>query len=36
LKIIKKIYDIHPGENGALGGSVEIDNNIVKINMSWS
>ena len=32
----KKIYDIHPGENGALGGSVEIDNNIVKVNMSWS
>ena len=31
-----KVYEIHPGEDGANGGKVEINKNIVKINMSWS
>lgn len=31
-----KIYEIYPGEENAFGGKVEINNNIVKINMSWS
>ena len=31
-----KIYEIYPGEENAFGGKVEIKNNIVKINMSWS
>lgn len=35
-KGLKKIYDIHPGEAGSLGGNVEIEGNNVKIDMSWS
>ncbi|CAM4018253.1 hypothetical protein FLAN108750_05440 [Flavobacterium antarcticum] len=31
-----KVYEIYPGENGAMGGKVEIKNNRVLINMSWS
>ncbi|UWX66523.1 hypothetical protein NZD85_11615 [Empedobacter stercoris] len=31
-----KIYEIYPGKENAFGGKVEIKNNIVKINMSWS
>jgi hypothetical protein len=31
-----KIYDIYPGENGAMGGQVKTKDTIVIINMSWS
>jgi hypothetical protein len=31
-----KIYEIYPGENGAMGGKVEIDGLKVLINISWS
>ena len=31
-----KIYLISPGENESFGGTVIVENNSVKINMSWS
>lgn len=31
-----KIYEIYPGENGAIGGKVEIEGTKVLINMSWN
>jgi len=31
-----KIYEIYPGENGAIGGKIEIDGKEVLINMSWN
>ena len=31
-----KIYEIYPGENGAIGGKVEIAGKEVLINMSWN
>lgn len=31
-----KIYEIYPGENGAMGGKVEIEGIKVLINISWS
>ena len=31
-----KIYEIYPGENGAMGGKVEIEGTEVLINMSWN
>ena len=31
-----ELYRISPGENGAMGGKVEIEGNNVKINISWS
>jgi hypothetical protein len=31
-----KIYEIYPGENGAMGGKVEIEGAKVFINISWS
>jgi len=31
-----KVYEIYPGENGALGGKVEIEGTKVLINMSWN
>lgn len=30
------IFEIYPGENGAMGGTVEIEGNKVKINISWN
>ncbi len=30
-----KIYEIYPGENGAMGGKVEIEGMKVLINISW-
>ncbi len=32
----KVIYEIYPGEDDSYGGKVEIKNDTVKINMSWS
>ena len=31
-----ELYKISPGENGAIGGKVEIEENNVIINISWS
>lgn len=31
-----ELYTIYPGENGSLGGKVEIKEDNVKITMSWS
>lgn len=31
-----KVYEIYPGENGAFGGKVEINQQKVHINMCWS
>ncbi|MFC6098117.1 hypothetical protein ACFPVY_15805 [Flavobacterium qiangtangense] len=31
-----KIYEIYPGENGAMGGKVKIEKSKVSVNMSWS
>ena len=31
-----KIYEIYPGENGAMGGKVEIEGAKVFINISWN
>jgi hypothetical protein len=31
-----KVYEISPGENGALGGKVEIEGTKVLINISWN
>ncbi|HQF47349.1 MAG TPA: hypothetical protein PLO52_04455 [Flavobacterium alvei] len=31
-----KVYEIYPGENGAIGGKVEIEETKVLINMSWN
>lgn len=36
IKRHTKVYEIYPGENGAMGGKVEIENNKVSINMSWN
>ncbi|CAL2104435.1 conserved protein of unknown function [Tenacibaculum sp. 190130A14a] len=32
----KKVFEIYPGEEGANGGTVEIIDTKVRINMSWS
>ena len=31
-----QVFEIYPGENGAMGGKVIIDNHTVTIDMSWS
>ena len=31
-----KIYEIYPGEKGAMGGKVKIEKSKVSVNMSWS
>ncbi len=31
-----KIYHIYPGENKSFGGTISVENNSVKIEMSWS
>jgi hypothetical protein len=36
IKSKTEIFEIHPGENGAYEGKVEIEGNKVKINISWS
>jgi hypothetical protein len=36
INIKTKIYEISPGENGAMGGKVEIEGIKVLINISWS
>lgn len=36
IKDNKKVYEIYPGENNAMGGKVEIEDTQVRIDMSWS
>ncbi|MFD1605068.1 hypothetical protein ACFSJW_00580 [Flavobacterium artemisiae] len=36
IKANTEIFEIYPGEDGAMGGKVEITGNNVKINISWS
>jgi len=36
IKSQTELFEIYPGENGAMGGKVEIEGNKVTINISWS